>query len=130
MSGDFVVLDASALLALLFNQAGADMVAARLASAVISAVNLSEVAAKLADQGMPEEGITATLREFDLDVRPFDASQARVAGALRTATRSCGLSLGDRACLALAQAVNAVVFTADRAWAGLNVNGVRVQLIR
>ncbi len=130
MSDEWVVLDASALLALLFNEAGADAVAARLVGATISAVNLSEVAAKLADQGMPEEGITATLREFDLDIRPFDASQARMAGALRTVTRSAGLSLGDRACLALAQSIGAVALTADRAWAELALEGLRVQLIR
>jgi len=79
---------------------------------------------------MPEEGITPTLRAFDLDMRPFDVSQARIAGALRAPTESFGLSLGDRACLALAQALQAVAFTADRAWAGLKLDRVRVQAIR
>ncbi len=130
MTDNVVVLDASALLALLFNGAGADIVAARLTTSVIGAVNLSEVAATLADLGMPEAAITATFAEFDLDVRAFDAGQARVAGALRAATRAYGLSLGDRACLALAHQLQAVVFTADRAWAGLGLDGIRVTVIR
>ena len=130
MTDDLVVLDASALLALLFNEAGADIVAARLATSVIGAVNLSEVAAKLADHGMPEAAIALTFGEFDLGVRPFDVDQARVAGALRGHTRALGLSLGDRACLALAHQLQAVAFTADRDWAKLGIDGVRVQLIR
>lgn len=80
MTDDLVVLDASALLALLFNEAGADLVAARLATSVIGAVNLSEVAAKLADHGMPQAAIALTFGEFDLDVRPFDVDQARCVG--------------------------------------------------
>ena len=130
MTDDIVVLDASALLALLFDESGADMVAARLASSVISAVNLSEVAAKLVDRGMPDVAISATFGEFDLDVRAFDAEQARMAGAMRGPTKAFGLSLGDRACLALAHQLQAVAFTADRAWSGLGLDGVRVTVIR
>lgn len=130
MTDDLVVLDASALLALLFNEAGADIVAGRLATCVIGAVNLSEVAAKLADHGMPEAAIALTFGEFDLDVRPFDVDQARVAGAMRGPTRALGLSLGDRACLALAHQLQAVAFTADRDWAKLELDGIRVKLIR
>ena len=130
MTDDVVVLDASALLALLFNEAGADIVAARLATSVIGAVNLSEVASKLADCGMPEAAISATFGEFDLDIRNFDAKQARLAGAMRGPTKAFGLSLGDRACLALAHQLQAVAFTADRDWAKLELDGVRVKLIR
>jgi ribonuclease VapC len=130
MTADLVVLDASALLALLFNEPGADIVAARLATSVIGAVNLSEVAAKLADHGMPAEAIALTFREFDLDVRAFDVDQARIAGALRGSTRALGLSLGDRACLALAASLNATAMTADRVWGQISADGVAVQLIR
>lgn len=130
MTDDIVVLDASALLVLLFNETGAEIVAARMASAVIGAVNLSEVVAKLADRGMPDAAISATFGEFDLDVRAFDAEQARMAGAMRGPTKAFGLSLGDRACLALAHQLQAVAFTADRAWSGLGLDGVRVTVIR
>jgi ribonuclease VapC len=130
MTADLVVLDASALLALLFNEPGADIIAAGLATSVISAVNLPEAAAKLADRGMPAAAIALTFREFDLDVRAFDLDQARIAGALRGPTPAFGISLDDSACLASAQALQTVAFTADRAWADLGLDSVRVKVIR
>ena len=91
-----VVLDASALLALLNDEPGAELVAKSLPQAAISAVNLSEVVAKLADAGMPDEAIRDALRGLPLDVVPFDVEQAYDAGLLRSITRDVGLSLGDR----------------------------------
>lgn len=123
------MLDASALLALMLGEDGADAVHAVLPHARVSAINLSEVAAKLQERGVPDEVVTTSLAELDLTVVAFDREQAMRAGWLRTATRGAGLSLGDRACLAAADATGTIAITTDRAWADLNV-GVRVELAR
>jgi len=123
-----VVLDASALLALLQDEPGSDRVLAQLAGALISSVNLSEVVAKLAERGMPEGDIHRSL-SLGLEVIPFDEKLAWQAGLLRPQTRHAGLSLGDRACLALARSRSRPTLTADHAWVGLNV-GVEVVVIR
>ncbi len=85
----------------------------------MSAVNLSEVVAKLVDRGAPPGEIRAALDYFRLDVHPFDEHQAYDAGFLRTATRAAGLSLGDRACLGLAIGLATPVLTTDRSWVEL-----------
>jgi ribonuclease VapC len=123
------VLDASALLALLRSEAGADAVAARLSSAAIGSVNLSEVAAKLMAEGVPIEVVRGSVESFDLDVHPFDTNLAYRAAVLREVTGKRGLSLGDRACLALAERLEATALTADRAWteAGLETS---IEIIR
>lgn len=113
------VLDASALMAVLNEEPGQDFVRPRLRNAAISAVNLGEVAVKMAERGVPAWQIEATLGDFNLDVHPFDMGQALAAAALRAPTRSRGLSFGDRACLALASHLGGIALTADRAWAGL-----------
>jgi len=110
------VLDASALLCLIRNEPGADTVRAVLPESSIGAVNLSEVIAKMADLGMDADLIDAVLGPLQLPVIPFDAAQARLAGLMRPATRSLGLSLGDRTCLALAAQPGATAMTTDRAW--------------
>ena len=115
------VLDASALLALLQYEPGEERVAGAIADgAIISAVNLSEVVAKLADSGTPEAGIRAKIETLRLDVAPFDGADAFAAGLLRPATRAAGLSLGDRACIALGQRSGLPVLTADSAWMSLD----------
>jgi len=98
------VLDASALLAVMFGEPGAEPILEILPGAVIGAVNLAEVVAKLQERGVPDAEIDRNIAELDLPVIPFDAGQAMSAGKLRTRTRGLGLSLGDRACLALAMA--------------------------
>ncbi len=124
------VLDSSALLALLLDEPGAMHVAAVLASgAAISAVNLSEVVAKLAERGMPEQAIREALDPLDLDVAPADTSLAYAAGVLRPTTRHLGLSLGDRFCLALGARLSLPIVTAERAWSAVAVD-VTVQMIR
>jgi PIN domain nuclease of toxin-antitoxin system len=123
------VLDASALLAVMQAETGADKVEARIEQACISAVNLSEAVAKLAERGISEDFISTSLAGLELDVRPFDHEQAQSAGFLRVATRSLGLSLGDRACLALARQLNCTALTTDSVWAGLDI-GVKVEVIR
>ncbi len=124
-----VVLDASAVLAVVYFETGADVVLEALPGAVISSVNLSEVIAKLADGGTPESEIFALLRELKLTVIPFGIDQAYLAGMLRPLTRSAGLSLGDRACIALGLQLGYGVLTADRGWAALDL-GIEVRPAR
>ena len=124
-----VVLDSSALLCLLNGEAGAERVAEALPSAVIGAVNLAEVVTKLRERGLSAEEVEEALGGFNLDVRPFTAAQAYATGHLRQATRSQGLSLGDRACLALAAELTAPALTADQAWSKVEA-GVTVEVIR
>ncbi len=123
------VLDASALLALLNAEPGADAVFAALGQASISAVNFSEVIAKLAENGMPEDAIHEALDALGLEVVSFDNEQSFAAGLLRPLTKAFGLGLGDRACIALSKSRNAVALTTDRAWQNLNLGAV-VQIIR
>lgn len=129
MSDAVYMLDASALLALMLGEDGADAVHAVLPHARVSTVNLSEVAAKLQERGVPDEVVGASLAELDLIVIPFDRDQAMRAGLLRAATRPAGLSLGDRACLAAAATADAIAITTDRAWAKLDL-GIKVEVAR
>lgn len=124
-----IVLDASAVLALLHREPGGDTVLRHLGDAVISAVNLGEVGARLMDHGLTENAIRSVIGAVGIDVAPFDESLAFVSSFLRAETRSGGLSLGDRACLALAKARGLPALTADRAWMTLDV-GVDIRLIR
>ena len=124
------ILDASALLAYLYRENGADRVEAALrADIAMSAVNLSEVIAKLLDAGWIEPTILQSIRLADVAVVEFDEAAAYEAGSLRALTCHRSLSLGDRACLALARRVGAPVLTADRAWGDLQL-GVPVEVIR
>jgi len=123
------VLDSSTLIAYLEGEPGAQ-VAARLApNGLISTVNLAEVYSRAADRGEGPGMIGHALEYLTLEVVIFDSAQSLAAGLLRPLTRHLGLSLGDRACLALAQAQGLPVLTADRAWAGLDL-GIEVQLLR
>jgi len=128
-----VVLDASAILAWAQQEAGHPVVTAHLrgtAAVAVSAVNWSEVVAKLADAGSPSVTVRRALAAAGVELVPFDADHAERAGAFGTATRSAGLSLGDRACLALAAAAGATAVTADRGWAAVSPRvGVDVEVI-
>jgi ribonuclease VapC len=115
------VLDASALLAVMLDERGGEQVVERLAGAVIGAVNLAEVVAKLQERGVPDAEIDRDVAELDLPIIPFDEAQAMAAGKLRARTRRLGLSLGDRACLALALARGVPAVTTDRGWAALAI---------
>ncbi len=123
------VLDASALLAVMLGERGAEEVLERIPGAVIGAVNLAEVVAKLQERGVPDAEIDREIAELDLPVIPFDAAQAMAAGKLRARTRPLGLSLGDRACLALAMARDVPAVTTDRGWMALDV-GAKVIVAR
>lgn len=128
MPGAFV-LDTSALLAVAFQEPGGDRVKEVGPEGLVSTVNASEVWSKLVDREVPEGELRVVFAEMEMNQVPFDASQAEIAGRLRKTTRRFGLSLGDRACLALAMARRLPVLTADRAWAGLDL-GVEIDVIR
>ena len=126
-----IVLDASAILAVIFEEAGAERVAIHLPGAMVSTVNVAEVMTKLFDLGMPEETVEDVVAGLQLTVLPFDLDQAAEAARLRIQTRDAGLSLGDRACLAAAKLQNVLALTSDRAWKGLPRSiGVKVEILR
>lgn len=123
------VLDASAVLAVIQEEPGSEQIEAHLKTGCIGTVNLAEVVTKLQERGMTDAHIGEALSILDLDIRPFDAPTAIATGKLRAATRSAGLSLGDRACLALAASLGATALTTDRAWERVNA-GVQVVVAR
>jgi PIN domain nuclease of toxin-antitoxin system len=123
------VLDSSALLAVIYEERGFEIVRDKLAQSIMSAVNMAEVISKLSDDGFDEAQTNLVLADFKFEINPFDERQARIAGNLRPLTKHKGLSLGDRACLALAIQQKATVLTADRAWAEINV-GVKIEVVR
>ncbi len=124
------VLDASAILAVLFEEPGAEKLTDEIMeSAVVSAVNLAEVQSKLVKMGHPPEDAWSDALLLETDPEPFTADQAKIAGSLIAKTEKCGLSLGDRSCLALAIALKAPVYTTEQAWKNLKV-GVPIHVIR
>jgi ribonuclease VapC len=132
--GQAWVIDASALLALLQGEVGADVAAELIsAGAVMSAVNLSEVMAKLADGGQTAAETLVAIDaavEREIRIEPFTKEDAAEAADLRPGSRAQGLSSGDRACLALAARIGVPAVTTDREWARLPKVGVTVRLIR
>ena len=130
------VLDASALLAYLGNEPGADVVADAIAAgATISTVNLAEALSTLATRGADPAAVVTRLTERGLldgaiTVEPFTTADATEAARLRPLTRSAGLSLADRACLALARRLAREALTADRASLGLKLDDVHIRTIR
>lgn len=120
------VLDASAVLALLNQEPGGEAVLPLLPSSIISTINYSEVLAKLIEKGMAEDTAETMLAMTGIDqMVNFDPQQAREAAHLRPLTRQAGLSLGDRACLALGRTRNLIVVTAERSWQTLNLCEIR-----
>jgi ribonuclease VapC len=123
------VLDASAVLALLNEEAGGERVEAALAGSMIGSVNYCEVLGKLIDGGMPEDEARQSVQLLGIEIIGFDEESARVAASLRLSTRRLGLSLGDRCCLALGLSRGFPVMTAERVWARVKTP-VKVVLIR
>jgi PIN domain nuclease of toxin-antitoxin system len=123
------VLDSSAVLAVLNDEPGADAVVAILDDALVSTVNYAEVVGKLVERGSSYGQAQAALRAIALTTVDFDIALARRTGALRTETIRRGLSLGDRACLSLAEREGVPAVTGDRAWVGA-VSSVEVRLFR
>jgi ribonuclease VapC len=123
------VIDASALLAVINQETGADAVIPFLRQSLVSAVNLSEVYTKLFDKGIDADLADAQVKRLELNIEPFGESLAFQAAGLRLSTRHLGLSFGDRVCLAQAQLSNLPVLTADKEWAKLDI-GIEIRLIR
>ena len=123
------LLDASAVLARLNDEPGSDALIPLLGNASISAINLAEVAGKLAERGVPQREVLNALEPLRLEVVPVDRECAYRAAWLRPLTRSLGLSLADRVCLATAQALGLPVITTDRSWAALKI-GVPIRILR
>lgn len=124
-----VVFDASAILAIFKRERGAERAVAELGRSVISCVNLAEVQGKLVDAGLEERVAWEWIEFLGCRAVSFDSGQAFEAGSLIAATRPFGLSLGDRACLALAMGRRTKVYTTDRKWKSLSL-GIEVDVIR
>jgi PIN domain nuclease of toxin-antitoxin system len=123
------VFDSSVVLAHIGYKQGSDGIDELAVEALISAVNLAEVFTKLAERGLSASEADSIVYRYRFEVVPFDEEFARQTGALRPATKSLGLSLGDRACLALAQREHLPVLTADKNWARLNL-GIAIKVVR
>jgi len=125
-----LVFDASAILAVFYNETGKKKVRLLIerSEPLISAVNLCEVFSKLLEDGLNSEHIWEAFHALDIGIVDFDPSLALKAAEIRPLTKSLGLSLGDRACLALAMQEDATTITADRKWAALDL--CRIEVIR
>ncbi len=127
------VMDASALLALTQGERGSDVVDELIQDqeCIASSVNIAEVGTRLIDKGLAPAHLARTLQQLDVQPIDFNLEQATLCASLRLSTKHVGLSLGDRACLALTQLVKGTAVTADSAWTDVaDAVGVKVQMIR
>jgi ribonuclease VapC len=124
-----IVVDSSAVLAVLLGERGSDRVVQVLEGGLLSTVNLVEVHTRMISLGAATAHAWSRIRNFNCVICPLTEEQARIAAELVTETRPYGLSLGDRACLALAIERNATVYTTDRTWRNLKL-GIQVEVIR
>ncbi len=125
-----VVFDASAVLALIRDEPGADKVALHVGRAAISAVNLQEIIKELLLSGLDEATTRELLDELRLDVRAHDVGAAYAAAGLHAQTRQYGRGLGDRSCLALAMQLGVPALTADQEWKKVRVKNLKLEHIR
>ena len=123
------VLDASAVLAIIRDEPGADIVLSRMSGALMSTVNVSETVMRSSERGFSVDLVRSLLVSSEVTMMDFGIDLAFAAAGLRSATKALGLSFADRACLALAIRENAVAVTADRKWGNANVS-CPVELIR
>jgi PIN domain nuclease of toxin-antitoxin system len=124
-----IAIDASALLAFLFREKGHEKVAPLLEEGCISTVNVAEVLGRFVRDGHDGSTVLNRLTATPMEIVPFSQEHAALAAMLLPATQPLGLSLGDRACLALASARNIPAVTADRTWKSLQI-GVEIRVIR
>ena len=125
-----IVFDTSAFLCFILDEPGAELVEARIGDGWMSTVNMAEVVSKIVERGGDAVEANGLFAQHLTDrISDYDMGQAMQTGRLRQSAIHRGLSLGDRACLALARAFDAPVLTADRAWADLDI-GVQIEVIR
>jgi ribonuclease VapC len=125
-----VVMDSSAFLAWLWDEKGSEVVQAYRDNYIMGSLNAAEVFTKMIEKGPVDEAeAKIALLAISMSIISFDVQQSVSCAQLRTSTRKFGLSLGDRACLALAIREKATVITADRSWAGLDL-GIEIKVIR
>lgn len=125
-----VVMDASAILAIIHHERGEEKLTDEImVNAVISSVNLAEVQSKLVKKGYAAEHAWEDATSYLKMIEPFTSEQARIAGDLIAKTEKYGLSLGDRACLALAISLNAPIYTTEQIWRNLKL-GIKIHVIR
>jgi ribonuclease VapC len=127
--GNIAVLDSSAVLAVIFDEPGGEVVVDLLQGALLSTVNQTEIHTKLLLDGRAADIAWNRVRSMGVEVCFFDDEQARIAAELIWKTRPFGLSLGDRACLALGLQRKATVYTTDRIWKKLDL-GIEIEVIR
>jgi ribonuclease VapC len=126
---ELAVLDSSAVLAVFLNEPGGDIVIPVLQGALLSTVNLTEVHARMLDRGADADHAWSRIQSVQCEICFFSDWHARVAAELKSITRPFGLSLGDRACLALAIDRKATVYTTDHIWKKLDL-GIQIEVIR
>ena len=125
------VLDASAALAVIFEESGADAVALALRTGgAMSTVNAAEVAARLHQDRWTGPEIERAFEELGIEILPFDFKTAMLSGEYRISTMRLGLGLGDRVCLATACLEECPALTADRSWRQVELAGVEIRCIR
>ncbi len=120
------VLDSSAILAVIFQETGADIVEPLLENSLVSTINVAEVFTKLAEKSILNQKMIDDFQQLGIEIMDFDFEQAAKVAELRPLTKHLGLSLGDRSCLALAILNNAPAVTADKAWKGLTFCQIEV----
>lgn len=126
-----VVVDAAAVLALMLGESGGELVAGVIRGSVMSAVNASESCARAVERGATADDMLSLIRSFEVRIVPFDLDQALAAARLRVPTKSAGLGIGDRACLALAERLGGAIYTGDRRLAAAGeAIGFDIRLIR
>jgi len=125
-----VVLDSSALIALIKNEAGADLVEQHLGRIVMSSLNIAEAAGILIDLGLSHEECKNNIEPYIDVIVPLDIQQSFEIAFLKKHTKHKGLSIGDRACITLGIETGLPIYTADRIWAGLNLENANIILIR
>ncbi len=126
-----LVMDTSALLAYLWKEPGEARIAHLLTSGrcLLGAANLAELIGKITERGLPASEVPVLVDSLNVEIVPLTRQQAELAGILRLTTRHLGLSLGDRACLALARTLGGKVITADHPWQSLDL-GIDIECIR
>ena len=125
-----VVLDASALLALIKNELGANVIEELLGNIIMSSINVAEVASILLDSDMSSEEAKEAIAPFIDSIISFDFEHSIACASLKKTTKHLGLSLGDRACIALGISLNLPIYTADKIWRELKLENAEIRLIR